>query len=226
MARFSRLETLNSMIKIGLVPVFYTPDIEKSKKILKSCYDGGAVCIEMTNRGDHAIDIFCQLEKYSEENFPNAIFGVGSIIDAPTAAIYISHGANFIVGPTFDKETAILCNKRKIPYMPGCASATEIQKAHIFGVEICKVFPGKEVGGPSFVKAMLGPCPWTSIMPTGGVDTTKESLYDWFSSGVSCVGIGSKLITKEIIKKEDYNKLTQEVKRVIDIIREIKESLK
>lgn len=226
MARFLRLQVLNNMIKIGVIPVFYTPDIEKSKKIVKACYDGGAVCIEMTNRGDHAIDIFCELEKYCRDHLPNAILGVGSVVDAPTAALYIAHGANFVVGPVLDEETAILCNKRKILYSPGCGSVTEIQKAHSLGVDICKVFPGKEVGGPSFVKAILGPCPWTSIMPTGGVNTTKESLYEWFSSGVSCVGIGSKLVTKEIIKKEDYKTLTRDVKEVINMIREIRESLK
>lgn len=222
MARFSRLKTLTTMIEIGVIPVFYNPDVETSKNIVKACANGGAVCIEMTNRGDGAIDVFRELEKYLIENRQEVILGAGSIIDAPTAAAYISHGANFIVGPLLDEETAILCNKRKIPYSPGCGSVTEIHKAHSLGVEICKVFPAGQVGGPPFVKSVKGPCPWTSIMPTGGVSPTKESLTDWFSAGVTCVGIGSKLITKEIIKNKDYRKLTSEVRRVINLIKEIR----
>ncbi|MGB3346482.1 MAG: bifunctional 4-hydroxy-2-oxoglutarate aldolase/2-dehydro-3-deoxy-phosphogluconate aldolase [Candidatus Humimicrobiia bacterium] len=222
MARFSRLKTLTTMIEIGVIPVFYNPDVETSKNVVKACANGGALCIEMTNRGDGAIDVFRELEKYLIENRQEVILGAGSIIDAPTAAAYISHGANFIVGPLLDEETAILCNKRKIPYSPGCGSVTEIHKAHSLGVEICKVFPAGQVGGPPFVRSVKGPCPWTSIMPTGGVSPTKESLTDWFSAGVTCVGIGSKLITKEIIKNKDYRKLTSEVRRVINLIKEIR----
>ncbi len=225
MARFKRITTLNTIINIGLVPVFYNPDIEISKEIVRACYEGGAMVIEMTNRGDHAIEVFSALEKYIRNEIPEMILGVGSIVDAPTAAIYIAHGANFIVGPVLDEESAVLCNKRKIPYSPGCGSASEIHKAHSLGVEIVKLFPGAQVGGPSFVKAILGPCPWTSMMPTGGVDTTKESLSYWFGAGVSCVGIGSKLITKEVIAGKDYKKLTSEVRKVIQMIKEIKESI-
>ena len=224
MGRFSRLETLMAIKDIGLVPVFYNPEIDISKEIVEACAKGGATCIEMTNRGDHAIDIFSQLEKYCKEKYPKIILGVGSVIDAPTAALYIMHGANFIVGPVLDEETAIVCNKRKIPYCPGCGSATEIHKAHTLGVEFCKLFPGAQVGGPAFVKAMSGPSPWTSIMPTGGVSPTKESLTEWFSAGVACVGIGSKLITKEDIEKYNYEIITSGVSKVIKWIKEVRES--
>lgn len=222
MARFARLKTLNTIQDIGLIPVFYNPDIRISKKIVTACVEGGALCIEMTNRADHAIEVFSELEKYTRDNLPNAILGVGSIVDAPTAALYIAHGANFIVGPVIDEDIAILCNKRKIPYSPGCGSATEIQKAHSLGVEFCKVFPGAQVGGPAFVKAMAGPCPWTSIMPTGGVSPTRESLTEWFSAGVACVGIGSNLITGEAIKENDFNRIKNDVKKVIELIKEIR----
>jgi 2-dehydro-3-deoxyphosphogluconate aldolase / (4S)-4-hydroxy-2-oxoglutarate aldolase len=222
MSRFNRLKTLNSMIDIGIIPVFYTPDLDIAKEIISALHEGGAICIEMTNRGDGAIDVFKELEKFCREKYPEIILGAGSIIDGPTAAIYISYGANFIVGPVFDRETALLCNCRKIPYSPGCGSATEIHIAESYGVEICKMFPGKQVGGPGFVKAIKGPCPWTSIMPTGGVDTTHDSLKEWFDAGVSCVGIGSNLITKEIIKNKDFKKLAEDTKKIINMIREIK----
>lgn len=226
MARFSRLKTLTTMIEVGVIPVFYNGTIEIAQNIIKACADGGATCIEMTNRGDMAIDVFRELEMYSKVHKPEVILGAGSIVDSSTAALYINLGANFIVGPVLDEETAILCNKRKIPYCPGCGSATEIQGAHSLGVEFCKVFPGAQVGGPAFVKAMLGPCPWTSIMPTGGVGNDKESLYEWFKAGVACVGIGSELITKEIIKNKDYKKLADDVRRVVGLIREIREELR
>ena len=222
MARFSRMKTLNTMIEIGVIPVFYTPQIETAKEIIKSLYHGGALCIEMTNRGDGAIDVFSELEKFCISSCPDVILGVGSVIDGPTAAMYISYGANFVVGPAFDKDTAVICNSRKIPYSPGCGTLTEIHNAESYGVEICKIFPGKQVGGPEFVKSVKGPCPWTSIMPTGGVDPTHESLKDWFGAGVSCVGIGSNLITKEIIKNKDFKKLSGDVKNVIRIIKEIR----
>jgi len=222
MARFQRMQVLNKMEEVGLVPVFYTPDLELAKGILKACAEGGALCVEMTNRGDHAIDVFKELEKYAAKEFPDLILGVGSIVDAPTAAMYIAYGANFVVGPVIDEETAILCNKRKVPYMPGCGSATEIHKAESLGVEICKVFPGGEVGGPGFVKAVKGPCPWTKIMPTGGVSPTKESLKEWFDAGITAAGIGSNLITKDLMKSKDFKTMAANIKSTLALIKEVK----
>jgi len=222
MSRFRRLTTLNKMIEIGIVPVFYVPDADVAKDIVSALFEGGAQCIEMTNRGDMAVDIFKELEKHLIRKYPEAILGAGSIVDAPTAASYISYGANFVVGPVFDLNAALLCNSHKIPYMPGCGSATEIHIAETYGVEICKVFPGAQVGGPAFVKAVKGPSPWTSIMPTGGVDTTYKSLREWFKAGVSCVGIGSNLVSEEIIKNKDYDLLTKNVKNLIEMVRGIR----
>ena len=224
MGRFLKLKTLATMENIGVVPVFYNGDIEVSKKIVKACADGGAICIEITNRGDGAIDVFRELEIFCRKELPQVILGVGSIVDAPTAAICINYGANFIVGPVIDEEVAYLCNKRKIPYSPGCGSPTEIQRAHSLGVDFCKLFPGAQVGGPSFVKAMKGPCPWTLIMPTGGVSPNEESLKEWFISGVVCVGIGSKLISKEAVDSGDFARIAADVAKVIDLIKKIRES--
>jgi 2-dehydro-3-deoxyphosphogluconate aldolase/(4S)-4-hydroxy-2-oxoglutarate aldolase len=221
-ARFSRMQVLNSMQELGMVPVFYTSHVETAKHIIEACARAGALCVEMTNRGDHAIDVFCDLEQFLQNQYPEVIFGVGSIIDAPTAALYIAHGANFIVGPVIDRETALLCNKHKIPYLPGCGSVSEIHDAHSLGVEICKIFPAQSIGGPDFVKALKGPCPWASIMPTGGVNPTRESLRAWFSAGVSCVGIGSKLITKELIENKDFTTLTKNIRAALELIKQIR----
>ncbi len=222
MARFTRLKVLQQMIDNGIIPVFYNPDINTAKEIVSACVNGGATCIEMTNRGDGAVDVFRELEAFCRQQHPEAILGVGSIVDAPTAALYISHGANFVVGPTLDEETAVLCNKRKIPYSPGCGSATEVHRAHALGVEIVKIFPGSQVGGPAFVKSILGPCPWCSIMPTGGVEPTEESLTAWFNAGIVCAGMGSKLITKENIKRNDFTAVTENVRQAIAQVKKIR----
>ena len=185
------------MVETGLVPVFYHADVEIAKKIVAACAAGGAKVVEFTNRGDFAYEVFRELSKHFAKAHPDVILGVGSVVDAPTAALYIANGANFVVGPVLNPEVARLCNRRKIAYSPGCGSASEISEAEELGVEIVKVFPGSSVGGPDFVKAVLGPCPWTRIMPTGGVDATEESINAWFKAGVTCVGMGSKLIRKD-----------------------------
>ncbi len=215
MARFSRLEVLNSMLDLGLVPVFYQKDIEVAKKIVTACAAGGAKVVEFTNRGDFAFQVFTGLAQHFAQADSKVILGVGSIVDAPTAAMYIASGANFVVGPVLNAEVARLCNRRKIAYSPGCGSASEIAEAEELGVEIVKVFPGGSVGGPGFVKAMLGPCPWTRIMPTGGVDATEESIKAWFKAGVACVGMGSNLITKEAVAAGDFDAISEKVAQVL-----------
>jgi 2-dehydro-3-deoxyphosphogluconate aldolase/(4S)-4-hydroxy-2-oxoglutarate aldolase len=222
MARHSRLEVLTAMKQTGVVPVFYNGDWEVAWKVVCACADGGARAVEFTNRGDRAINVFTRLAELRDKEKPELMLGVGSVCDAPTAAMYIAAGADFVVGPLLDEETAVLCNGRKIPYCPGCGSVTEIHRAHRLGVEICKVFPGGEVGGPAFVKAVRGPCPWTEIMPTGGVSPTKESLGAWFGAGAVCVGMGSKLVTKELVSAKDYAGIAKKVKETIEIIREVR----
>jgi 2-dehydro-3-deoxyphosphogluconate aldolase/(4S)-4-hydroxy-2-oxoglutarate aldolase len=222
MARFTRLEVLNSMIDLGLIPVFYHQDVEVAKKIVVACAAGGARVIEFTNRGDFAYHVFTDLARHFAKADPRIILGVGSVVDAPTAAMYIASGANFVVGPVLNAEVARLCNRRKIAYSPGCGSASEIAKAEELGVEIVKVFPGSSVGGPGFVKAVLGPCPWTLIMPTGGVEATQESISAWFKAGVACVGMGSNLITKEAIAAGDFEAITRNVAQTLSWIKEVR----
>ncbi len=222
MARYKRLETLVMMKEIGVIPVFYNPDFEVARNVVCACADGGAQLVEFTNRGDRAINVFTRLEEFCAKERPDVVLGVGSVVDAPTAAMYIGAGANFVVGPLLDEDTARVCNSRKIPYSPGCGTVTEIHRAETLGVEICKIFPGAEVGGPAFVKNVRGPCPWTDIMPTGGVSPTRESLGAWFEAGVACVGMGSNLITKELLANRDYAGITNKVKEAIEIIRQVR----
>ena len=217
-----RLTVLTAMIDQGVIPVFYHPDVEVCTKVIQACANGGAKCIEFTNRGEFAAHVFFEVTRHFAKADPSVIMGVGSVVDAPTAGIFIANGAKFVVGPLTNPDVAKLCNRRKIPYSPGCGSATEIGYAEELGCEIVKVFPGGSVGGPEFVKAMLGPCPWTRIMPTGGVDATEESLTKWFNAGVACVGIGSNLITKELLAAKDYAGVEKKVSETIALIRKIR----
>ena len=219
MAQFRRMQVLNAIYETGLVPVFYHKDVAIAKQIVDACADGGARAVEFTNRGDFAVEVFSELVKHCQANRPEVIMGVGSVLDAPTAALYLAHGANFIVGPVLNPEVARLCNRRKVSYSPGCGSASEISQAEELGCEIIKVFPGAEVGGPKFVKAVLGPMPWTSIMPTGGVEATEESISAWIKAGVAALGVGGTLVSADLVAAADFAGLAKKVEQCLLWIR-------
>ena len=221
MAQFSRIEVATAMKETGMIPLFFNNDIELSKQVLKACYDGGARLLEFTARGDFAHEVFGALVKYAVKELPGMILGVGSVTDAAAASLYMALGANFVVTPVFREDIAIACNRRKVLWSPGCGTLTEIARAEELGCEIVKLFPG-DIYGPQFVKGVKGPQPWTSIMPTGGVAPTEENLSAWFNAGVTCVGMGSKLISKEIIANKDYAKLTADVKAALDIVKKVR----
>lgn len=221
MAQFSRIEVATVMKESGMIPLFYHPDIELGKKVLKACYDGGARLMEFTARGDFAYEVFLELNKYAIKNLPGMIMGVGSITDAGAASLFMQMGANFIVTPSLREDIAMVCNRRKVLWSPGCGSLTEINKAEELGCEIVKLFPGS-IYGPSFVKAIKGPQPWTSVMPTGGVTTETANLKAWFDSGVTCVGMGSQLISKELLANQDYDKLQESVRTTLETIKKLR----
>lgn len=222
MATKDRMAVLSAMMDQGVIPVFYHPDVEVCSNVIQACANGGAKCIEFTNRGDFAASVFLDLARHFAQADPSVIMGVGSIVDAPTAGIFIANGAKFVVGPLLNPDVAKVCNRRKIPYSPGCGSATEIGYAEELGCEIVKVFPGGAVGGPDFVKSMLGPCPWTRIMPTGGVENTEVSLTAWFKAGVACVGMGSNLVTKALLDSKDYAGIETGVRATLALVRGIR----
>ncbi|SHM46481.1 2-dehydro-3-deoxyphosphogluconate aldolase / (4S)-4-hydroxy-2-oxoglutarate aldolase [Chryseobacterium carnipullorum] len=225
MARFTRIEVALKVKETGIVPVFYHADAEIGKNILKACYDGGTRVFEFTNRGDFAHEVFAELVKYSAQELPEMILGVGSVVDAGTASLYIQNGTNFIVAPVLNPEVAKVCNRRKISWMPGCGSVSEISYAEELGAEIVKIFPATQVGGPEFIKAVKGPMPWSNIMPTGGVLPTKENLSEWISAGAYCVGLGSQLFVKNENGEYDYEKITETVANSIQIIKELRLSV-
>jgi len=221
MARFSRIDVFKTMETTGLVPLFYHNDFEIAKNVVKACYEGGARVLEFTNRGDFAHEIFAELNKYAESNLPEMILGVGSVTDAGAASLYIQLGANFVVTPVLREDIAITCNRKKILWSPGCGSLTEISRAEELGCELVKLFPGGTYGA-DFVKAIKGPQPWTRVMPTGGVSPDVDNLKAWFDAGVSCVGMGSKLISKEIIEERNFDELTRAVQNTLKIIQQLR----
>ena len=222
MAKFTRIEVALTMAKTGLVPLFYHSEAGICKEVIAACYKGGAKVFEFTNRGTFAHEVFAELKKWAADIYPELIIGTGSVTDAPTAAIFMQMGADFIVSPFLNPEIARICNRRKVLWIPGCGTMTEISEAEELGAEIVKIFPGPSVGGPAFVKAVKGPCPWTSIMPTGGVETDEESLKQWFGAGVTCVGMGSTLISDRLVKEGDWATLEQNVKDTLDLIKKLR----
>jgi len=217
-----RLDVALNMRAIGIIPLYYNPDIEICKEVISACYKGGMTIFEFTNRGDFAHEIFAELVKWAKTEMPDLVLGVGTVVDAGTCSLYIQLGAKFIVSPLLNEEMAKVCNRRKVLWLPGCATASEISKAEELGAEVVKLFPGPTVGGAKFVKAYMGPCPWSNIMPSGGVSPTEENLAEWFGAGAFCVGMGSQLITKDIIKNKDYTQLEEMSRKSLEIARNLR----
>ena len=208
MARFNKMQVLDAIVSTGMVPVYYNKDVEIAKQVVKACYEGGVRAFEFTNRGDFAHEVFAELIKFATKECPELVLGVGSIVDAGTASLYLQLGANFVVGPLFNPEIAKVCNRRLVPYTPGCGSVSEIGFAQEVGCDLCKIFPAGNVGGPSFVKNIKAPMPWSMIMASGAVEPTEENLSAWFKAGVTCVGMGSKLFPKEMIAAGNWEAIS------------------
>ena len=225
MAAQDRMAVLSALMTQGVIPVFYHPDAEVCIQVIQACANGGAKCIEFTNRGDFASHVFYEVTRHFRQADPSVIMGVGSIVDAPTAGLYLANGARFVVSPLINAEVARLCNRRGIPYSPGCGSVTEIGDAQELGCEIVKMFPGSSVGGPEFVQNVMGPMPWTRIMPTGGVEPTEESLRKWFGAGIVACGIGSNMITKKLLDAKDFAGIEDNVRKTIALSKTIKAEL-
>ena len=209
------------MQQTGLVPVFYHADANVAKQVLKACYDGGVRAFEFTNRGDFAQEVFAELVKYAAAELPGMILGIGSVVDPGTAALYLQLGANFVVGPVYNPAVVPVCNRRLVPYCPGCGSASEVSAAQEAGCDLCKVFPG-DVLGPAFVKSLRAPMPWSRLMVTGGVKPERANLEAWFKAGVTCVGMGSNLFPKDVIAAGDWPRITALCREALSIIQEVR----
>ena len=221
MAKYDKIQVLTAIKETGIVPVFYNGNLEISKNVLKACYEGGIRAFEFANRGDFAQEVFGERVKYANKELPGMIVGIGSVVDPGTAALYIQLGANFVVGPLFNPAIAPICNRRNIPYAPGCGSVSEVGAAQEAGCDLCKVFPG-DVLGPAFVKGLRAPMPWSKLMVTGGVKPTRENLEGWFKAGVFCVGMGSNLFPKDVIAAGEWSKISDLCRDALAIVKEVR----
>jgi len=221
MAKYNRIQVATMMEEQGMVPLFYNEDVALAKQLLKACYDGGSRLLEFTNRGDFAHEVFSELNRYALKKLPGMMLGVGSVTDAGAASLYMQLGANFVVTPVLREDIAIACNRKKVLWSPGCGSLSEICRAEELGCEIVKLFPGG-IYGPGFVKGIKGPQPWTKIMPTGGVTPTVENLSGWFEAGVTCVGMGSRLFTMDIVTGKKTKELESKVKETLALIAKLR----
>ena len=214
MAKFDKIAVLNKMAEAPIVPVFYHKDVEIAKSVLKACYEGGIRLFEFTNRGDFAHEVFAELMKFAVKECPEMALGIGSVVEPGTAALYIQMGACFVVGPLFNPEVARTCNRRGVPYVPGCGSVSEVGAAQEAGCDVCKIFPG-DVLGPKMVKGLMAPMPWSKLMVTGGVEPTEENLRGWFDAGVFSVGMGSKLFPKDKIAAGDWTYISTKCEQAL-----------
>ena len=213
-----RVSVLAALQNQGVCPVFYNPDPEVSMNVIRACARGGAPVIEFTNRGDFAVDLFAEIARELGRTDPDVVLGIGSVLDAGTAAMYLNRAARFVVSPALVPEVATVCNRRLVAYFPGCGSVRDIVEAQALGVDIVKLFPGASVGGPDFVKAVMGPMPWTKIMPTGGVDPDAASIAKWFGAGIVAAGMGSKLVTDAAVKAGDWAGIETSVRGAVDAV--------
>ena len=217
MAKYNKIQVLDAMMSTGIVPVFYNADLEVSKNVLKACYEGGIRAFEFANRGDFAHEVFGELVKYANSELPGMILGIGSVVDPGTASLYLQLGANFVVGPLFNPEIAPICNRRLVPYCPGCGSVSEVGAAQETGCDLCKIFPG-DVLGTKLVKGLMAPMPWSKLMVTGGVSPDEENLTSWIKAGVYCVGMGSKLFPKDVIAAENWQAISDKCAEALGYI--------
>jgi len=213
-----RVSVLKALEAQGVCPVFYNPDPAVAMNVIRACARGGAPVIEFTNRGDFAVDLFAEIAKELGRTDPDIVLGIGSVLDAGTAAMYLNRAARFVVSPALVPEVAQVCNRRMVAYFPGCGSVRDITEAHALGCDIIKLFPGASVGGPDFVKAVMGPMPWTKIMPTGGVEPDAGSIAKWFGAGIVAAGMGSKLVTDAAVKAGDWAGIEASVRDAVDAV--------
>lgn len=218
MATCSKARVLEAIETDGVIPVFYSADPNVMQAVARSVFSGGLSTLEITNRGDGAVELMADVLAWARDQLPSLIVGAGSVVEAATAAYLIDVGVNFVFGPCLSAEVAAVCHERNVPYVPGCGTMTEIQAAYRLGCDMVKLFPAGAIGGPSFLRAARAPCPWIRAIPTGGVEPTVESLQVWFDAGAPAVGMGSKLIAKTAVAAGDWAEIERAVSRAVTAV--------
>lgn len=220
MASHTKVEVLETIVRDGVVPVFYDSDVDVTKEVASTLVAGGIGTLEFTNRGDGAIAVLDELLGHARQHLPELIVGAGSIVDGATAAHVIDLGVNFVFAPGFSPEVAQVCALRNVTYVPGCATMTEILAAYRAGCDLVKLFPASSIGGPAYLEAVLAPCPWVTAIPTGGIEPTVESLRSWYRVGAPAVGMGSKLLPKALIEARNFDGLHELIAATVAAVAE------
>lgn len=218
----TKIQTVtNAIVNQGILPLYYNDDETVTTDILKSLYKAGIRAVEYTSRGESALSNFKKMIKIRNSEMPEMLLGIGTIKSLQQAEEYYKVGADFFISPGFVAEVAAFLIPKDVLYSPGCMTPTEIITAEAAGVTFVKLFPGNALG-QGFMSAIKDVFPNLKFMPTGGVDTTKESIESWFKAGVSAVGMGSKLISKDLMAAKDYATIENETKKVLEIIQTLK----
>lgn len=211
----------DTIIAQGILPLYFNPSETISLDVLKAIYSAGIKAVEYTNRGEAALSNFKQMVTLRNATMPDLLLGVGTIKNMQQATAYLAAGADFLVSPGFVPDVAAHGVANDIFYAPGCMTPTEIIAAENAGISFIKLFPG-DMLGPKFLTTIKDIFPSLLFMPTGGVDTTKESIEAWYKAGVCAVGMGSKLISKQLMEAKDYATIEAETKKVLTLIQSIK----
>ena len=218
MAAHAKDQVLTTISREGVVPVFYDADVEVAKAVARRLVAGGLSTIEFTNRGDGAVRVFAELIAWARSDLPELLVGMGTVTQAATAVHALDLGADFVFAPGLSADVAAVCHERNVPYVPGCGTVSEIQAAYRLGCDMVKLFPADAIGGPAFLKAVRAPCPWVRAVPTGGVEPTVESLGAWYDAGAPAVGMGSKLLTRDLISSADWDGLERQVAATVQAV--------
>ena len=205
----------------GLLPLFYHEDTEVCLSLASALYEGGIRAIEFTNRGDQALKNFKAMVKEKHSSMKDLMLCIGTIKTAEQASKFIDAGAEVLISPVFDSSVCDVAYMEKILWIPGCSTPTEIHVAEKAGCSLVKLFPG-ELLKPSFISAVKPLFPNIDFMVTGGVEASKENIAAWFQAGAAAVGLGSKLISKEILATKDYQQISKKAKELIDIVQSLK----
>jgi 2-dehydro-3-deoxyphosphogluconate aldolase/(4S)-4-hydroxy-2-oxoglutarate aldolase len=216
--RFDRLTVYGAMLAVGAVPIFTPLDLEAGRRVITACASAGARVVEVTNRREGTLGVFRGLVAWAAVAHPEVILGAGTVYEAPTTALFLDAGANFIVSPILNPKVARLCNRRRVAYLPGCGSATEISLAEELGAEIIKLFPAAAFDGSAFIRGILGPSPWSKLMPTN-IASSEDAVRRWFGSGAACVGVGGSLLTDEAQADPDPERLASRLQEFLGWVR-------
>lgn len=216
-------QATDAIVQQGILPLYFNADEMVSIEILRAIYKAGIKAVEYTNRGDAALKNFKKMVEVRNKEMPGLVMGVGTIKNLRHAEDYVSAGADFMVSPGFVMEVAHYASSKNMLYAPGCMTPSEIIAAENAGIGFIKLFPG-DMLGPKFLTSIKEIFPKLLFMPTGGVDTTKENIEGWFRAGVVAVGMGSKLISKQLMEQKDYSTIEKTTREVLELIQRVKKS--